>query len=337
MTTKQHTSNPSNQQSSGAPMRSLEPAPVRNAYQSIADKTLLVAQALNGDHSDAARKAAPQTQAEAAGDRDRLVEASASGEAELEASRRASRAGEAARQAQEEALARSEQNAREKASQPLTNLHDLAERIGVDVADVYKLKVPTGMGENEFVSLSELKDAHKNKLQHALDVLAWTDAKMKKEGDFTRAQSELADILSGVPKEALEPKMLERMQQRNAERMEREREQLMGKVPEWKEDTRRKTELASIAKSLESYGFDSQFLSGINDHRLMHYMRDNWIREQRINDALAAIKELKPKSISTQSTHSPSRQTSDSTLNGARGRFAQTSDKVSAVAKLLSP
>src|SRR5690606_25311843 len=103
----------------------------------------------------------------------------------------------------------------------------------------------------------------------------------------------LQTLLSSLPPSAIKPEVLEVARQKHAQALRMERQKTLEVIPEWQDESRREEELTGIVDHLNDYGFPKNYLETVYDHRTMRYIRDNYLREQRIRKALGQVKEVK--------------------------------------------
>jgi|AP12_2_1047962.scaffolds.fasta_scaffold04375_3 hypothetical protein len=211
------------------------------------------------------------------------------------------------------------------------DLNALAERLGVEVAELYKLTVP-GSQEGESFTLGQLKDEQQKRSEFTVRELAFEEQRSKREAELMRAQAELEEIMAHLPKEALKSDNLRAAATRLEARASKERARTLDVIPEWRDESRRTSDLAAMVEHLKGYGFPTTFLTTINDHRTVRYIRENWLRQQRIENALAMVEQQhgKHRQQSKPNGSSPQRQS-----NAPRPKTPN--DKRSKLVNLLQP
>ena len=178
-----------------------------------------------------------------------------------------------------------------KPAKPLKTLEDAAERLGLEVAELYKLAIPTGLKEGESLSIAELKDANKARGDFAVKELQFEEKRLEREQELMRAEGELQELLQHLPKEVLKPENLKAARARLEARAAKQRELTLKAIPDWQNGDTRKAELGEMVEHLKSYGFPPSYLQTVTDHRTLLYIRENWKREKRLRSALALIEE----------------------------------------------
>jgi len=95
----------------------------------------------------------------------------------------------------------------QKSATPKT-INELAERLGVDIKDLYAVEFKMGeTGESR--TLGQLKDLAASQDQFAVDQLTFEETKTKREAEFLRAQAELQELIAMLPKNAIKPELLQ--------------------------------------------------------------------------------------------------------------------------------
>ena len=149
------------------------------------------------------------------------------------------------------------------------DLKSVAEKLQVDPAKLYELKLKASDGSE--VSIGELKDGHKSRTD--LDQLqqGLTKQRGEFEADRLRAERELRRLASG------DPKAWDEVQN---ERLSRERESLLRKIPQWADSGVVVADRKAITDRLVEHGFPENIVDFVEDHRLFDF-------------ALSAVKDRK--------------------------------------------
>lgn len=180
----------------------------------------------------------------------------------------------------------------ESRSKPPTVLREVAERLGVQPDALYKIAIPLPNGKS--MTLGALKDAAAAQGDFSVRELEFETRRTRQEGDLLRAQQELRDIVAALPEAARKPELLETVRKRADARLKAERQRTLDVIPEWEDEERRTQDMAGIVDHLKGFGFPANYLEGISDHRVIKYIRDNWILQVRVQKALEAAKEETP-------------------------------------------
>lgn len=170
--------------------------------------------------------------------------------------------------------------------------NDLAGVSDLELDDLYALKVSYADGKE--LSVEELKDLGAKQDEIVLRELEWEEQRTKQESDLRRAQNELAEIVKALPQGALNEKVLNQVRERQAKHERQQRELTLQNIPSWQDEAVRESELAGMAKHLEAFGLPASFLAGAVDHRMLAFVRSSFLREQRIQAALAKVTAPKP-------------------------------------------
>lgn len=210
------------------------------------------------------------------------------------------------------------------------DLHALAERLGVEVSELYNIAVPAGHGR-EPMTLGKLKDRYSEWATLEADRLAHSEERVQKEAELTRARQELQELMSVIPREQLlNREVLQRVAARVAARNKAQEEQVVQSIPEWRDETVRTAERTDITKMLEGYGLTAPEVTAIRDPRLVKFLRDAVRREKQVRKALESVRPAnrKPAGQQPATRGAPNRrQDATPTLtprpSTARDRFLQ--------------
>jgi hypothetical protein len=174
-------------------------------------------------------------------------------------------------------------------------LSDAAERLGLEVKDLYDLEIPSDKLEG--LTLGKLKDHMAEREDFTVRSLQFEENKRRREAEFIRAEQELQQLLAALPKDAIKPEVLNAARQKQAVYMQTERKRTLGVIPEWKDEKVREAELAEIAEHLSSYGFAKDHLASIYDHRTLKVLRDFTKQSLQLRRALELVSERKPNGL----------------------------------------
>lgn len=176
--------------------------------------------------------------------------------------------------------------------------NDLAGTLGMELDDLYKLEVAAG-SDGTPVTVEQLKDLHAKQDQMVLREMQFEERRQQQESELIRAQSELRELIAALPEKAIKPEVMERIRKKHDDSMASERTKTLEVIPEWRDETRRTEDIRGMVEHLKGYGFPENYLSTVFNHRSMKYIRDNWMREQRIRRALELVKSGKPNPTTT--------------------------------------
>ena len=166
----------------------------------------------------------------------------------------------------------------------------LAEKLGVDAADLYKVKIP--MSNGEVMSLGQLKDA----VQSGLDVDSRTQELTQKQIEYEnqrlKERAEVTALLSKV-QHAITPEMVEQTRAERDQLIARERQALLEAVPEWRDAETYTRDRTALVEFVGEYGVSEAEFSNVTDHRLVKLLRDAHKLKQALSSANAEAKKLR--------------------------------------------
>lgn len=196
----------------------------------------------------------------------------------------------------------SQPNAQPKAGKPKGKpkvLHDLAERLELAPEDLYAVEIP--MSDGKTLSIGKLKDAAAKESDLTVRELAFEERISNTEAEWARGQRELQALMAAVDPKAIKPEVREQVRLHVAAETKRERELTLKHIPQWQNETVRDAELAGMVELLKDYGIGEQFLSANPNHKVFRFVRDAFLRKQRITAALAKVVEVKKPSTTGRS------------------------------------
>lgn len=211
-------------------------------------------------------------------------------------------------------------------------LDALAEGLGVKVEDLYDLKISMG-NDLEPMTLGALKDNAKDTGSLEVQRLAFEESKAKKETDFLRAQGELNEIVSMLPREAIKPELVNAIKDKHAKLAQRERSLTLQAIDEWSDEDKETSDRTAMGEYLSQYGFPTHYLQNVLDHRMLKFIRDSMQRKQRIDRALAKVQEIPDTTPAPTGKPSKSRGTNRQQSNRTLRTDTQN---VAAIADLLN-
>ena len=178
--------------------------------------------------------------------------------------------------------------------------NDLADSLGLKLEDLYKLKVTSNDGKT--VTIEELKALQGTQDDLTIRELEFEESRVTKESGLRQAQSELAEIVAALPDGTLSPVVLEKLRTKNAARVQVEQARTIEAIPGWESEGTRTKDMAGMITHLEGYGFPKAYLAAVTDHRQIVFIRESYLREQRIQKALAKVRVGKPNPTTTTKT-----------------------------------
>jgi hypothetical protein len=221
----------------------------------------------------------------------------------------------------------------EGTKKPIKTIADAAERLGMKIEDLYKLEVSIADGqEAEKFSVGALKDAMKDRTDFKFQQLRWGEDKAEQEGELLRSRNELVELMAMMPKETIKPEVIAKIREKHDATLKLERERTLNVIKEWKDEKTRGADIDAMREHLTRAGFPANYLNQVSDHRTMRYIRENMLREQRIQQALAMVKPKQPKGQAPSPRGSSMRSASQPTAQ--RGKTGE-SQQIQAVKNLL--
>jgi hypothetical protein len=207
--------------------------------------------------------------------------------------------------------------------------NDLAESLGVELDDLYKLKVSIADGQT--VTIEELKALQSTQDDITIRELEFEETKSSKEGELRQAQNELAEIVAALPDGTIKPEVLNKLRAKNAARTEVEQSRTLDAIPTWRDDEVRTKDLTGMAAHLERFGFPANHIASVTDHRQLVFIRESFLREQRIKTALGRVRAGAPnpttptKTAGKSPTKPGGRRTNSNSRNGLEAFFSEVS------------
>lgn len=181
-------------------------------------------------------------------------------------------------------------------------LSEAAERLGLEVKDLYDLEIPSDKLEG--LTLGKLKDHMVERENFTTRSLKFEEDAARKEADFERAKQELSTLLQALPANAVTPEVREQIRQRHEAALKLERERTLQAIPEWKDAKVRTDDMAGMVEHLTGFGFPPGYLAHVTDHRTLKFIRASWQRETRLRKALELVSEKKPGALGkSKDTH----------------------------------
>lgn len=180
----------------------------------------------------------------------------------------------------------------------LTKFNDLAGKTGMDLDALYALEIANSE-TGEPLTIEQLKDAHKNNADLELRTIEFEERMVKEQNDLTREKAELQEIMAALPEKALAPEVLERIRDKSDKTIKLERQKTLEVIPEWNDADTRQADIEGMTEHLQGYGFPVNYLSQVVNHQQLRYIRDNWLREQRIRKAMDKVRSGKPDKTAT--------------------------------------
>lgn len=179
------------------------------------------------------------------------------------------------------------------------DLNALAQRLGVDVAKLYDVKIPAP-GGREAMTLGQIKDRYTAWSALETDRLASEERIRVQESELEIARQEFRELLNVIPREALNKEALTRAAEALAGKRSVAQQRMTATFPEWSDAERRKADMAEMGKTLAGYGLSTRYLESVTDPGLMRFIRDAVRREAQVRKALESVRvEPRKKQAST--------------------------------------
>lgn len=173
-------------------------------------------------------------------------------------------------------------------SRPPDSMEALSKRLGLKPEQVYNVKIPLADGA-EPMTIGQLKDRVSEVVDLEMRETQFEQRRIASEGELLRSQAEIREILGMIPKEHINPVIVDKIRKRHAANMERERRLTLDHIPEWRDETRAEKDLQGMIDFLGEYGFDEGFMGTVHDHRAVKFIRDMYLRDLRIKKALSQV------------------------------------------------
>jgi hypothetical protein len=172
---------------------------------------------------------------------------------------------------------------------PPKTLSEAASLLKLDVTELYKLTIPDAHHEGESYTLGELKDNHEQVGEFTVKQLRWEEDRTKQQAELFAARQELEEVVTLLPKRVLESDALKAARQRLDTRASRERVKTLEVISEWRDEAVRTKDLTAMVEHMNGYGFPPEYLASVTDHKTLLYIRENMLRQQRVERALAMV------------------------------------------------
>jgi len=237
-----------------------------------------------------------------------------------------------------ERLMGSESDAPDVAGDPQTDdvtpasLKALAEKLGVEPADLYALTIPLG-GDGETMTLGQLKDMAKE--AGDLNVARMQlDEQVEAQRVATRRDREdLENLVSMIPREMLTQAMIERARSAGEEYKTEQGRLLNELVPEWRDTASYTADRGEILEHVKKHGWTEDDLNGVYDARLLAYFRRQAKREARTTQLLEKMKSASSigrgfKANATAKARAESARAQTVARTGSRGQQITEIDKL---------
>lgn len=178
-------------------------------------------------------------------------------------------------------------------------IKEAAERLALEEADVYAIEVP--MADGKSLSIGKLKDIGAKHEDFTVRELAFEERVAKQEAEWTRAQTEMSELLAHIDPKAIKPELRDKVRQKIEGDHQRERALVLKTIPEWSNETVRDADLGAMVEYLKDFGISESFLTVTMNHKLFRMVRDATLRKQRHERALAGVQQVRKPSTTGKS------------------------------------
>ena len=202
----------------------------------------------------------------------------------------------------------------------------LAEKLGIDVKDLYEMEFP--YGENgEAITLGELKDAgiRARTIDEEAETLtndrnSYVNEQMKSRNELQQIVSLLPDIPPGLRDAAIRQHDVVR---------QTERVKMLETVPEWRDPGKEQEAMNNISSTLKEYGYSDTEMSYMLDHRMIKLFHDFTRLKGKLVKPKAAIQAVKKKSGSRRKNPDRGKNKRDTAAAiGSKGNVKGAIDKL---------
>jgi hypothetical protein len=173
-------------------------------------------------------------------------------------------------------------------TKPPETLEALSKRLGFKPEQIYNVKIPLADGA-EPLTIGQLKDRIGEVVDLETRETQFEAHRMEREGELLRSQTEIRDILAMIPKEHINPEVVNKIRKRHEANMAFERRMTLQTIPEWRDEKRAGEDLQGMIDFTKRWGFDETFLASVHDHRAVKFIRDMYLRDRRIQAALSKV------------------------------------------------
>lgn len=173
-------------------------------------------------------------------------------------------------------------------TKPPDTLDVLSKRLGFKPEQIYNVKIPLADGA-EPLTIGQLKDRVGEVVDLEMRETQFESRRMQVEGELLRSQTEIRELLGMIPKEHINPAIVDKIRKRHETNMAFERKMTLEHIPEWRDEKRAGEDLQGMIDFTKRWGFDETFIATVHDHRAIKFIRDMYLRDKRIQAALAKV------------------------------------------------
>ena len=217
-------------------------------------------------------------------------------------------------------------------SQRRATLKALAEKLGVEPSDLYKVKI--GLSDGEQMTLGQMKDRVQALTDLDTEKQQLTKQQIDYENQRLKERAEVTALLSKV-QHAITPEMVEQTRAERDQLIARERQALLEAVPEWRDAETYTRDRTALVEFVADYGVSEAEFSNITDHRLVKVLRDAHKLKQSLSSANAEAKKLRSVHKASKPTNAvKSVSTTTQLINKAKAS-RNNDDKIRAAVALI--
>lgn len=173
-------------------------------------------------------------------------------------------------------------------TKPPDTLDVLSKRLGFKPEQIYSVKIPLADGA-EPMTIGQLKDRVGELVDLETRETRFEQSRIEREGELLRSQTEMRELIAMIPKEHVRPELVNKVRQRHDEKMAFERRMTLEHIPEWRDEKRAGEDLQGMINFTKRWGFDQTFMASVHDHRALKFIRDMYLRDKRIQAAIAKV------------------------------------------------
>lgn len=215
-----------------------------------------------------------------------------------------------------------------KKSKAPKSLEAVAEVLGIEAEELYKIEVPAKAKGAKPLTLGALKDLAAADGDFQVRTLRLDQDRRTLESERVEAEAELQAVLQALPADAMKSEAMQKLRNTLAAKHAKERARTLDVIPEWQDEAVRTADLKGMVDFARTeYGLPETYLLTHMDHRLVRLMRDAWRNAVTIKKALEEVEETRtttpPKGNAPKPTQK--RQSTPAGRTSSQvGRFVET-------------
>ena len=169
----------------------------------------------------------------------------------------------------------------------------MAEKLGISIEDLYQIEFNYADGES--LTLGQLKDAGDRARGADDEAEKLSQDRERLDNDNMKARAEIQNIVSLLPVEAIDPRLIQQAQNQHAELVRSERINVISAIPGWKDPAVEVEDRAAMMDILGGYGFKRVEADNMLDHRLIKLIYDHTRLRAKLKPKVDEIKRLRKK------------------------------------------